>query len=108
MDLLLRRLLDDLYWVMSYSRWSDQTYWPLFRDEMLKTNATVTSTMLEKAREYNFPRYYYQGIGRYAPEEVYARGLADLSALAEIIPERQLSLWSNAQECGRRALRLHR
>ncbi len=88
MDLLLRRLLDDLYWVMSYSRWSDQTYWPLFRDEMLKTNATVNSTMLEKAREYNFQRYYYQGIGRYAPEEVYARGLADLSALAEMIPER--------------------
>jgi glutathione S-transferase len=86
MDLMLRRLLDDLYWVMSYSRWSDEAYWPLFRDEMLKANATVTSTMLEKAREYNLQRYFYQGVGRYSPEDVYARGLADLSALAEMIP----------------------
>jgi glutathione S-transferase len=44
--------------------------------------------MLEKAREYNFQRYYYQGVGRYAPGDVYARGLADLGALAEMTPER--------------------
>ena len=37
-DLLLRRLLDDLYWVMSYSRWRDDAFWPLFRDEMLKNS----------------------------------------------------------------------
>jgi len=87
MDLLLRRLLDDLYWVMSYSRWSDETHWPLFRDEMLRTNPAVTLEMLEKARAYNFQRYFYQGVGRYASEDVYARGLADLGALAEMLPE---------------------
>ena len=87
-DLLLRRLLDDLYWVMSYSRWSDDAFWPLFRNEMLKTHAALTPDMLEKAREYNFQRYYYQGVGRYAPGDVYARGLADLGALAEMTPER--------------------
>src|SRR5690349_9722196 len=27
---LVSRLLDDLYWVMSYSRWKDERYWPLF------------------------------------------------------------------------------
>lgn len=25
-DLLLRRMLDDLYWVMSYSRWEDDRF----------------------------------------------------------------------------------
>src|SRR3954447_1388473 len=30
--LLLRRMLDDLYWVMSYSRWQDDRFFPLFRD----------------------------------------------------------------------------
>ena len=27
---LILRMLDDLYWVMSYSRWKDEQYWPLF------------------------------------------------------------------------------
>ena len=29
---LITRMLDDLYWVMSYSRWKDERFWPLFRD----------------------------------------------------------------------------
>jgi glutathione S-transferase len=86
--LLLRRLLDDLYWVMSYSRWRDDAFWPLFRNEMLRTHVTLTPEMLEKAREYNFQRYFYQGVGRYGPEDVYARGVADLGALAELVPDR--------------------
>ena len=35
-DLLVRRMLDDLYWVMSYSRWKDDRFWPLFRDAILR------------------------------------------------------------------------
>ena len=27
-NLLVTRMLDDLYWVMSYSRWQDERYWP--------------------------------------------------------------------------------
>jgi glutathione S-transferase len=86
-DLLIRRMLDDLYWVMSYSRWRDDDFWPLFRDEILKTHSNVTESSLEQAREYNFKRYYYQGIGRYEPNAVFARGLADLQALASFIPD---------------------
>ncbi len=33
-DLLVTRMLDDLYWVMSYSRWKDERYWPAFRDAL--------------------------------------------------------------------------
>jgi glutathione S-transferase len=85
--LMVRRTLDDLYWVMSYSRWSDDRYWPLFRDAFLKTHPAVTAEALEAARKYNFQRYYYQGIGRYEPAGVYDRGLADLRALASLVPE---------------------
>ena len=77
-NLLVRRALDDLYWVMSYSRWKDPRFWPLFRDAFLRTHPRVTENSLEAAREYNFERYYCQGIGRYEPEEAYARGVADL------------------------------
>jgi len=86
-DLLVRRALDDLYWVMSYSRWKDPRFWPLFRDAFLRTHSRVTESSLEAAREYNFKRYYYQGIGRYEPEEAYARGVADLDVLANLLPE---------------------
>jgi glutathione S-transferase len=85
MDLLVRRTLDDLYWVMSYSRWRDPRFWPLFRDEILRTHPNVTQSGLETAQRYNFERYHYQGIGRFEPEQVYARGLADLQVLAASI-----------------------
>ncbi len=85
MDFLVRRMLDDLYWVMSYSRWRDPRFWPLFRDEILRTHPSVTAAGLEAAQRYNFERYRYQGIGRFEPEQVYARGLADLQVLTESI-----------------------
>jgi len=85
-DLLITRMLDDLYWVMSYSRWKDERYWPAFRDALLREHPSLTEAGLLKARDFNFQRYHFQGIGRYAPEAAYARGLADLAALAHLIP----------------------
>jgi glutathione S-transferase len=87
-DHLVRRMLDDLYWVMSYSRWRDGRFWPLFRDEILRTHPGVSESSLEQARKYNFERYYYQGIGRYEPDAVFDRGIADLRVLADLTPER--------------------
>ena len=46
----------------------------------------LTEAGLQKAREHNFQRYHFQGIGRYAPEAAYARGLADLAVLADLVP----------------------
>ena len=88
MSLLVTRLLDDLYWVMSYSRWKDERYWPAFRSALLREHPSLTEDGLAKAREFNFQRYYFQGIGRYVPEAAYQRGLADLGVLADLIPER--------------------
>ena len=85
-DLLITRMLDDLYWVMSYSRWKDERYWPAFRDALIKEHPSLDEAGLLKAREFNFQRYHFQGIGRYAPEAAYARGLADLGVLAHLIP----------------------
>jgi len=83
---LVMRMLDDLYWVMSYSRWKDDRFWPQFRDAILATHPSVTAARMDAARAYNFERYRYQGIGRYAPEAAYARGLADLAVLARLVP----------------------
>jgi hypothetical protein len=67
-DLILpiTRTLDDLYWVMSYSR--------------------PTAERLQKPGDYNFQRYHFLGNGRYAPAATYARGLADLKVLTDLLP----------------------
>jgi glutathione S-transferase len=86
LSLLITRMLDDLYWVMSYSRWKDERYWPLFRDALMREHPSLTADGLLKAREFNFQRYHFQGIGRFAPEAAYARGLADLKVLTDLVP----------------------
>jgi glutathione S-transferase len=82
---LVRRMLDGFYWVISYSRWRDPQFWPLFRDAILRTHSQVTADNMETAQKYNFLRYYYQGIGRYEAADVYDKGLADLRVLADLI-----------------------
>ncbi len=48
--LLITRMLDDLYWVMSYSRWKDERYWHLFRDALLREHPSLTEDGLVKAK----------------------------------------------------------
>ena len=85
-SLLVTRMLDDLYWVMSYSRWKDERYWQAFRDALMREHPELTEDGMRKAREYNFQRYHFQGIGRYPPDAAYARGLADLQVLSHVVP----------------------
>ena len=85
-NLLITRMLDDLYWVMSYSRWQDERFWPAFRAALLREHPSLTDEGLSKAKAFNHQRYHYQGIGRFDPDAAMARGVADLGALAALIP----------------------
>lgn len=84
--LMTTRLLDDLYWVMSFSRWKDPAFWPSFSAALRREHPELTDEALQQARDYNAQRYHFQGIGRYAPAAAYARGLADLAVLARLVP----------------------
>jgi glutathione S-transferase len=70
---------------MSFSRWRDERFWPSFRDALLAAHSDVRASDLEAAREYNRLRYHYQGIGRYEPEQIYARGIDDLRVVADLL-----------------------
>src|SRR5689334_21103819 len=83
---LVGRLLADHVRVSSYSRWKDERYWPLFASALRREHPHLTEAGLLKARGYNAQRYHFQGIGRYAPDAAYARGLADLAVLADLVP----------------------
>ena len=48
-NLLITRMLDDLYWVMSYSRWKDDRFFPLFREALLRTHSDISPEALERA-----------------------------------------------------------
>ncbi len=85
-DHLVIRMLDDLYWVMSYSRWKDERFYPAFRDGFMAQHKQIDAAGLDKARDYNAQRYFFQGIGRYPLDQAYARGLADLKVLADLVP----------------------
>lgn len=85
-NLLIVRMLDDLYWVMSYSRWKDERYWPAFCAALMREHPGLNEPGLLKAKEFNAQRYYYQGIGRFTADEAYARGLDDLAVLAHAVP----------------------
>lgn len=37
------RLLDDLYWVMSYSRWKDEAFWPQFSAALKARHPVLTA-----------------------------------------------------------------
>jgi len=83
LSFLIKRMLDEhLYWVMSYSRWQDERFWPLFRDEFLRRFPEVSASDLEQPRNYNKEKYQVQGIGRYEQEDVYQAGIDDLEAIA--------------------------
>jgi glutathione S-transferase len=83
---LVLRMLDDLYWVMSYSRWKDERFWPAFCERLRREHPSLTEAGLRTAQEFNSQRYHYQGIGRYSADSAYARGLADLQVLTNLIP----------------------
>jgi len=83
---LLTRMLDThLYWVISYSRWQDERFWPLFKSEFLKQFPQISESDLKKSRKHNIEKYYYQGIGRYDPKDIYASGADDLKAIKSIL-----------------------
>src|SRR3982751_2177908 len=48
---LVTRMLDDLYWVMSYSRWKDDRFWPAFRDALKREHLQLTDHSVQEARE---------------------------------------------------------
>jgi len=83
---LITRMLDNhLYWVMSYSRWQDEHFWPLFKREFLRQLGDKSETILDDARKYNIEKYHYQGIGRYSGDEIYQSGIEDLSLINSLL-----------------------
>lgn len=84
--LLVRRTLDDLYWVMCYARWQDERFWPGFRDAVLAQVPELRPAALEAERRRQILRCHVQGIGRFDAMAAYGRGVDDIDMLADLVP----------------------
>lgn len=84
----ITRMLDGhLYWVMAYSRWQDERYYPQFRDAFLANVSDISSEDLSTFRSHNIKKYEIQGIGRYDADEIYQAGIDDIVAIDNILED---------------------
>lgn len=77
-------LLDErFYWANVHNRWIDPSNWPTCREAFFGwLPFPVKPLVAEWARRGLRKELYGHGLGRHAPEEIHAFGLADLRALA--------------------------
>ena len=85
-----RRLLEEsLYFAIVYSRWIDPVGWAVLKPELVRMLPPVARWFVPGlARSSVRKSLHQQGIARHAPDEVYALGDADLSAIATFLADK--------------------
>ncbi|MGL5742946.1 MAG: glutathione S-transferase family protein [Legionella sp.] len=85
--LVLRRMLEEhLYWILVYSRWLDERYWPISQKTFFGHLNSLVYYVLPKIIRKKIKRdLYQQGIGRHDADEMYQLGLDDLRALSQLL-----------------------
>ncbi len=85
--LAMRRLTEEnLYWAMLYARWIDETGWPLTRKAFFGRMPVPLKWFVPHLARRGIRRELSgHGMGRHSPEEIYAIGKTDLTALAEFL-----------------------
>jgi glutathione S-transferase len=85
--LAIQRLCEEhLYWTITYSRWVDPNSIKLMKETILaKAPALIRPLILSLARSRVRKQLYQQGMGRHTPDEIYALGISDLDALANLL-----------------------
>ena len=82
-------LEEHLYFAVAYSRWVDEANWPLVRDAFFGSipalfRPVVTGMIRRGVRG----KVAKQGMGRHAPAEIDALGMADIDALAAYLGDK--------------------
>lgn len=85
----VRRMLEEhLYWVIVYSRWIDDRYWPTTKEAFFGHLKQPLSYIVPKLIQRKIRQdLYRQGLGRHTTTEVYQLGIADLDAVSILLEE---------------------
>lgn len=85
----ITRLCDDhLYWIILYSRWLDEQFWPEFKSLLFRNANILEATVVASILHHTIKKQCYaQGISRHARHEIYDLGIQDLNALELLLNE---------------------
>ncbi len=91
---LLRRVCEEsLFFVIGYSRWLDDDFWPLLKAAFFgKLPPLVREIVPALVRKHIRKTLYAQGYGRHSKEQVYALGAADLAAIATYLEQTRFAV----------------
>jgi glutathione S-transferase len=82
-----RTLEEGLYFVILWSRWTEDAGWAVTRTGLDFLPFPIRGVMGRVIRKQNTQKTYAQGTGRHKPHEIYDIGKRDLSALATLLGE---------------------
>jgi glutathione S-transferase len=93
-SLAFRRMMkENLYWVISYNRWADERNWPTYKAVLMSFIAPGVSEAQQEAivtalRAGTLEQLRGHGMGRHRPDEVYAIGIADITAVSDFLGDK--------------------
>lgn len=89
-----RVLLDEhFYWAIVYSRWADDGGWEIMRPTIARGMPPVVRSIVPGIIRGNVRKSLHaQGLGRHSPEEIYAIGNADLTAVSSYLGDKQFMM----------------
>ncbi|MEM8505246.1 MAG: glutathione S-transferase family protein [Cyanobacteria bacterium P01_D01_bin.1] len=85
----MRRLMEEhLYWVAFYFRWVDDDNWKIIKDVFFEDvpmpMRLVVPTLVRRSAIRDL---YGQGIGRHSPDEVFALGCENITAISDFLSD---------------------
>jgi glutathione S-transferase len=92
-------LEEHFYWILLYSRWVDDRYWPQINQAFFGHLPPVVKTLVPKLiRETVKKQLIAQGMGRHSEAEIYALGQSDLNALATWLGDKPFMMGEKISE----------
>ena len=91
---LLRRVCEEsLFFVLGYTRWLDDDFWPILKAAAFgKLPPVLRDIIPALVRRHIRKTLYAQGYGRHTKEEIYALGAADLTAIAASLSQTRFAV----------------
>lgn len=84
--LIQRTCENHLYWILVYSRWADETNWPVFSERVFRMIPAVFRGIVSKSiRKKTLKQLYAEGTLRYPQEWLYQEAERDVVALMDQI-----------------------
>jgi glutathione S-transferase len=89
--LAMRRLIEEnLYWVMVHNRWMDDRNWQTTKAVFFSELPPIIKSIVPNiARKSTQKQLQGHGMGKHSSEEIYAIGIADLTALSNFLSDKQ-------------------